>query len=161
MSVKLFESEILNVNLTSLVSDDGEIYFKAKDVAIALGYSDADDAIRKHVWEEDKFEWCVMQQNTVPGESPGTDIHPKTKFLMESGVYQLIFSSKLPSVKNFKRWVFSEILPSIRKMGSYTLKDPIEKIQSITLEDLSGYDENRRREYKSVLKSSPYQSKFL
>ena len=49
MSVKLFESEILNVSLTSVVSDDGEVYFKAKEIATALGYADSDDAIRKHV----------------------------------------------------------------------------------------------------------------
>ena len=152
MSVQLFESEILNVSLTSVVCEDGEIYFKAKDIATALGYADSDDAIRRHVRGEDKFEWCVIRSD--PGESPGlADMHPKTKFLTESGVYQLIFNSKLPSAKNFKRWVFSEVLPSIRKTGSYTLKDPIEKLSSITLEDLSAYDWDRRKEYKTILKS--------
>ena len=63
MSVRLFESEVLGVTLTSLVCDDGEIYFKAKDVAEALGYADTDKAIRNHVWEEDKFEWCVIRSN--------------------------------------------------------------------------------------------------
>ena len=53
----------------------------------ALGYLDTDKAIRMHVWEEDKLEWCDMQRNTVPDDSSGTDIHPRTKFLTESGVY--------------------------------------------------------------------------
>ena len=61
MSVQVFDSEILGVSLTSLVCDDGEIYFKAKDVALALGYSDPKDVIQKHVREENKFEWCVIK----------------------------------------------------------------------------------------------------
>ena len=65
MSVKLFESEILGVSLTSVVSDDGEIYFKAKEVATALGYANSDEAIRRHVWEEDRFEWCVIRGDPV------------------------------------------------------------------------------------------------
>ena len=56
MSLKLFESEILNVSLTSVVSDNGEIYFTVKEVAEPLGYSDPKDAVHKHVWEENKFE---------------------------------------------------------------------------------------------------------
>ena len=79
MSVQVFESEVLNANLTSLVSDDGEIYFKAKDVATALGYADSDDGIWRHVWEEDEFEWCVITSDPV--ESPGlVDIHQKLNF---------------------------------------------------------------------------------
>ena len=119
---------------------------------MALGYADSDDAIRRHVWEEDKFEWCVIRSN--PGESPGlVDMHPKTKFLTESGAYQLTFSSKLPSTRSFKRWVFSEVLPSIRKTGSYTMNDPIEKLQSITLDDLSAYGGDQQSEYRTILKA--------
>ena len=148
-------SKILNVNLTSLVSDDGETYFKAKDVAIALGYVNTRDAVDRHVWDENKFEWCNINRCAVvhdASENVG-GIHPRTLFLTEPGVYQLIFKSELPTARLFQKWVFSEVLPSIRKTGSYTLKDPIEKIQSITLEDLSGYDKNRRREYKTVSKT--------
>ena len=66
MSVQLFESEILGVSFTSLVCDDREIHFKAKDVALALGYSDPKDAIQKHVLEENKFEWCVIKGSDSP-----------------------------------------------------------------------------------------------
>ena len=55
MSVKLFENEILNVSIESFISEDKEIYFKAKDVAESLGYSDPNDAIQKHVWNKNKF----------------------------------------------------------------------------------------------------------
>ena len=58
MSVKLFESNVLDVKITTVVGNDGEIYFKAKDVAESLGYSEPRDAIQKHVWDKNKFEWC-------------------------------------------------------------------------------------------------------
>ena len=131
MSVKLFESEILNVNLATIVSDDGEIHFKAKDVAEALGYVDTKGAVDRHVWDENKFEWCNINRcawDPSPLSNAG-GIHPRTLFLTEPGVYQLIFKSELPTVRSFQKWVFSEILPSIRKTGSYTLKDPIKKFK--------------------------------
>ena len=114
------------------------------------GNYDPKDAIQKHVWEEDKFEWCVIKAGV---SSPLQGTHPRTLFLTESGVYQLIFNSKLPSTKSFKQWVFSEVLPSIRKTGSYTLNDPIEKLQSITLDDLSAYGGDQRKEYKTIVKT--------
>ena len=58
--------EILGVRFTSLVCDDREIHFKAKDVALALGYSDSKDATQKHVLEENKFEWCVIKVGGSP-----------------------------------------------------------------------------------------------
>ena len=151
--LKLFEREILGVSLTSVVSDDGEIYFKAKDVATALGYTDFDQAIRKHVWEEDKFEWCAIIKDNLVAATVLSWSHPRIKFLTESGVYQLIFGSELSSARSFKWWVFSEVLPSIRKTGSYTVSDPIEKLQSIMLDDLSACGGDQRKEYKTILKS--------
>ena len=108
---------ILNASITSLVCDDGEIYFKAKDVATALGYEKPANAINRHVWSENKFEWCVIQRslNQRPLERVGIhhplNVHPQTLFLTEPGVYQLIFSSKLSSAKAFQDWVFSEVYP--------------------------------------------------
>ena len=126
-----------------------------KNVAKSLGYSDTDYAIRNHVWNENKFEWCNI--NGGAGDSPAPlellGVQPHTLFLTEPGVYQLIFKSKLPSAKSFQNWVYSEVLPSIRKTGSYTLRDPIEKIQSITLEDFSSYGESQRKENKTILKT--------
>ena len=69
-------------NITSFVSENnGEIYFKGIDVAEALGYADANDAVRRHVWEEDKIEWSVLQQNLFPGAAPGNSIRGVTKFV--------------------------------------------------------------------------------
>ena len=88
---------------------DGEPYFVGKDVAAALGYSNPRKAIGDHVDEEDKG---VTKCDTLGGGQNLTIIN-------ESGMYSLILSSKLEGAKRFKRWVTSEILPSIRKTGAY------------------------------------------
>ncbi|MDJ1090691.1 BRO family protein [Macrococcus caseolyticus] len=91
---------------------DGEPYFVGKDVADILGYKRTADAIREHVDEDDKG---VGKIQTRGGKQPVTLIN-------ESGLYALIFSSKLESAKRFKRWVTSEVLPTLRKTGSYQIK---------------------------------------
>lgn len=87
----------------------GSPYFVGKDVAEILGYSNPRKAIGDHVDEEDKG---VTKCDTLGGEQEVTVIN-------ESGLYSLILSSKLPTAKKFKRWVTSEVLPAIRKTGSY------------------------------------------
>ena len=61
MYLKFIRSEVMNVNLTSVVSDDGEVYFKAKDVAMLLGYERPRDAIDRHIWSKNKFKWCNIK----------------------------------------------------------------------------------------------------
>lgn len=90
---------------------DNEPWFVGKDVADALGYSNTRDALSKHVDDEDKG---VANCDTLGGTQEMVIIN-------ESGLYSLIMSSKLPSAKKFKRWVTSEVLPSIRKTGSYSV----------------------------------------
>lgn len=92
---------------------DGEPWFVGKDVAAALGYKDTDQALRKHVDDEDKLT------RRFDGEPNSKGGNPNMVLINESGVYSLIFSSKLPGAKKFKRWVTSEVLPSIRKTGTY------------------------------------------
>lgn len=88
---------------------DDEPYFVGKDVAEVLGYLNVRDALSKHVDEEDKgVAFC----DTPGGQQKMTTIN-------ESGLYSLIISSKLPTAKKFKRWVTSEVLPTIRKHGMY------------------------------------------
>ncbi len=95
------------------VTIDGEPWFVGKDVATALGYTAVAKAVRTHVDEDDKG---VTEMDT-PG---GTQ---KAVIINESGLYSLILSSKLESAKQFKRWVTSEVLPSIRKHGAYMTDD--------------------------------------
>lgn len=89
---------------------DGEPWFVGKDVANALGYKKVTEALQTNVDEMDSTLMGVM-------DSMGRE--QKTKVINESGLYSLIFGSKLDSAKKFKRWVTSEVLPSLRKTGSY------------------------------------------
>ena len=91
------------------VEIDNEVWFVGKDVAEALGYSDPRSAISKKIENEDRG---VAKMATPSGTQQMTIIN-------ESGLYSLILSSKLPSAKEFKHWVTSEVLPSIRKNGAY------------------------------------------
>ena len=90
---------------------NGEPWFVGKDVAEALGYSDTDQALRKHVDDEDK----LTRRFDGSGQSRSMTI------INESGLYSLVLSSKLPGAKKFKRWVTSEVLPTIRKTGGYQM----------------------------------------
>lgn len=91
------------------VEKDGNIWFVGKDVAEALGYVRTADAVKAHIDADDKGV-CVLP---TPGGRQETTI------INESGLYSLVLSSKLPSAKAFKRWITSEVIPSIRKTGSY------------------------------------------
>ena len=113
--IKIFENSEFG-RVRSLMIND-EPYFIGKDVAEILGYSNTRDAIYKHVHEEDKG---VAKCDTLGGNQELTVIN-------ESGLYALIFGSKLPKAKEFKHWVTSEILPSIRKHGAYMTDDTLEK----------------------------------
>lgn len=101
---------------------DGVPYFVGKDVAVILGYKDTVNALKSHVDEDDKLGWQI----TTSGQRREVTV------INESGLYSLILSSKLPKAKAFKHWVTSEILPSIRKTGSYSV---IEKPDSYMIDD--------------------------
>lgn len=97
------------------VTIDNEPWFVGKDVATSLGYERATKAIQDHVDSEDKDE--IPIQDSIGRMQ-------KTPIISESGLYALIFGSKLESAKRFKHWVTSEVLPSIRKTGGYDIKQP-------------------------------------
>ena len=89
---------------------NGEPWFVGKDIAAALGYSNPRDAISKHVDDEDKNSVAIRDGNKG---------NPNQVIINESGMYSLILGSKLDGAKRFKRWVTSEILPTIRKTGAF------------------------------------------
>ena len=106
------------------VTIDNEPWFVGKDVATALGYKNTADAIGKHVDVDDK----LLSQIAIAGQRRDVAV------INESGVYALIFGSKLESAKRFKHWVTAEVLPSIRKTGSYQKPMTIaEQIQLLAL----------------------------
>lgn len=94
-----------------MVDMDGQPWLVGRDVAEALGYAKPENALATHVDDEDKTT-TLIQGN-------GSNYKSKITIINESGLYSLVLSSKLPGAKRFKRWVTSEVLPSIRKNGGY------------------------------------------
>lgn len=123
-NLQVFNSEEFGQIRTMVI--DGEPWFVGKDVAEALGYSNSSKAVSAHVSEEDRI------LKTIEADSQnGNVVKTQTAFINESGLYSLIFSSKLDSAKKFKRWVTSEVLPTIRKTGSYN--KPMTEAEQIRL----------------------------
>lgn len=121
----------------------GEPWFVGKDIAVALGYSAPRNAIQAHVDNEDKTTALI--------QCTGSEYKSNAVIINESGLYSLILSSKLTSAKKFKRWVTSEVLPSLRKHGAYftaetlhkTMSDPRELVKLLTT--LADEQEKRRK----------------
>ncbi|MCM1439910.1 MAG: Bro-N domain-containing protein [Roseburia sp.] len=103
------------------VTIDGEPWFVGKDVAAALGYKDTADALKKHVDSEDK----LTRRFADSGQNREMYI------INESGLYALIFGSKLESAKQFKHWVTSEVLPILRKTGRYEIPETAATVETI------------------------------
>ncbi|PCF64485.1 phage antirepressor [Staphylococcus pseudintermedius] len=113
-ALQTFSFEALPVRTLTV---DDEPYFVGKDVSDILGYSNSRKALSDHVDEEDK----LTSQIVTAGQRRNQTL------INESGLYSLIFSSKLDSAKRFKRWVTSEVLPAIRKHGIYATDSVIEQ----------------------------------
>ena len=118
--LQIFKNEEFGEIRTIIKGD--EVWFVGKDVATALGYSDPARAVYDHVDVEDKTSLLIQQS--------GSNYKANTAIINESGLYSLVLSSKMPNAKKFKRWVTSEVLPSIRKNGMYMTSSVVE--QAIT-----------------------------
>lgn len=103
---------------------DGDVFFVGKDVADILGYSNTKDAIATHIDMEDKR--IIQRSENATLEIPNRGL----TVINESGLYCLVLSSKLPNARKFKRWVTSEILPTIRKHGAYLTTETLEKVMN-------------------------------
>lgn len=101
---------------------DSEPWFVGKDVAIALGYTNPQKAVRDHVQEDDRG---MNEMDTPSGRQTLVIIN-------ESGLYALIFGSKLESAKRFKHWVTSEVLPTLRRTGAYGMNENVEQTVTVT-----------------------------
>ncbi len=109
------------------IEQNGEPWFIGKDVAQALGYAKPENALAAHVDEQDKTTTLI--------QGDGSNYKSKTTIINESGLYSLVLSSKLESAKRFKHWVTSEVLPSIRKTGSYMMPKLSKEMQALFLLD--------------------------
>lgn len=108
--IKIFENEEFG-EIRTVLDEEGKVWFVGKDVAEILGFKNTRDAIINHVFEEDKG----VEKIYTPGGKQSVTI------INESGLYALIFGSRLKKAKEFKRWVTSEVLPAIRKDGGYMM----------------------------------------
>ena len=162
--VKCFSNSDLGVNLTTILIDM-EPWFIAKEVATILGYDDTTRAINRNVDEEDQKLLSCNECKLLFGEVTETiensdnfrgDINntPENlikinnfgmKFINESGLYSLIMSSKKPEAKVFKRWVTSEVLPSIRKTGSYNVQKQVPQTYLEALKALVASEEEKEQ----------------
>lgn len=122
-NLKIFNSEEFG-NIRT-VTIDNEIWFVGKDVADALGFKNSRDAILTHVFGEDKGVETIY---TLGGNQKVTVIN-------ESGLYALVFSSRLERAKEFKHWVTSEVLPALRKTGHYEIENYSPEMQAILMHD--------------------------
>ena len=132
-AIKIFENEEFGSVRTMEIN--GEPYFVGKDVTDILGYQNGSRDINRHVDEDDREKVMIFDGNQ----------DKESIIINESGLYSLILSSKLPNAKKFKRWVTSEVLPAIRKTGSYSIQS---KPDSYTIEDPAARARRWAEEYE-------------
>ena len=134
MQEKTFINNQLGIKFKSYIDNKLRVWFQAKEVATILGYKKTENAINRHVSENHKRTFLL----TCPRETRDQvfkdkkSCHPETGcqvqgrwviFINEPGFYELVFSSRLPAAKFFREWVFTKVLPCIRKFGYYKLRD--------------------------------------
>lgn len=121
--IKIFENE--QFGAVRMLMKDGQPWFVGKDIANILGYADLNKAIAMHVDDEDKK---LNDKTSLSFGQRGATI------INESGFYSLVLASKMPNAKKFKRWVTSEVLPSIREYGMYATEQTIDNVLNGTEE---------------------------
>lgn len=124
-----------------MVHVENEVWFKAKDIADFLGYSDSKQAIKLHVFDEWKKPFDELVKNyQYPFETP-SNWQSNTIFINEPGLYSLLFRSKKDIALVFSKWVCEQVLPSIRKRGYYSLKEKYEETKKLASTVLKEKDE--------------------
>ena len=130
MLEKKFVNNELGIEINSYIDKQQNIWFRGKDVATILGYSKPENAIERHVSKNHKIRqitWYpvsgsqVQNPKSCPAKTAGQGRW--CTFIDEAGFYELVFSSKLETAKKFRDWVFTTVLPSIRKYGQYKMFD--------------------------------------
>ncbi|EFM25920.1 BRO family, N-terminal domain protein [Peptoniphilus duerdenii ATCC BAA-1640] len=152
MNIEIFRNSEFKDIRTMVMN--GEPWFVGKDIAENLGYSNSSKAVINHVETEDKQFIMLDLADSQNGNVPKGQT--KTAVINESGLYSLILSSKLPQAKKFKRWVTSEVLPSIRRHGMYATDELLDNpdLFILVLEELK-----RERQEKLILKQQNLEMK--
>ena len=153
----LFKSHLTNGKEIRVVGTAENPLFIGKDIAEILGYTNTNESIKEHVDDEDKMTWFQCQKSRGSETLP-LKLQAQTILINESGLYSLILRSKLESAKKFKRWITSEVLPSIRKSGQYKLEKDLllkdEIIKTITSEHntLLSDHQTLKKNHNNILK---------
>ena len=144
-TIQIFENNEFGA-IRTMSNEQGEPLFCAKDVAMALGYGNSREALRKHVEKDD-----VTKRDTIDALGRVQ----LTTFINESGLYALILSSKLESARRFKHWVTAEVLPAIRKQGGYMVVRPDESNEVILARALQIMQATLQRRDEQIAKLQP------
>ena len=128
MALDIIHDNILEINVRTYYDLNKDPWFVGKDVAKILGYGDTDQALRKHVEPDFKRKLGVFKSRRFDGLRNSRNT-AETWLISEAGLYELAMSSKLPRAKRFKKWVLSEVLPTIRKTGQYKIDELKEAIK--------------------------------
>jgi prophage antirepressor-like protein len=126
-----------------------KIWFNGKELTLALEYKDTKDAIKSHIDKNDRTQLKNINH------SIDTNQHPNSIYINESGLYKLMFSSKMKKAKNFTNWITNDVLPSIRKFGYYKMKKTYEKDKNDLLEKIN-YLEKQNKLMINDLKKEKY-----
>ena len=127
---KSFTNSQLGIKLNSYIDEECNVFFKAKEVAQILGYKNTEDAIKRHVSENNKIKKVQHR------ETRGCTF---TFYINEPGFYELVFKSRLPAAKIFREWVFNKVLPSIRKHGYYNMFKSKRKKKRVIIDGVKFY----------------------
>jgi prophage antirepressor-like protein len=128
-----FGEHKIDIIITKDEKEESILWFKGKDICNILGYKISKDAVRDNVDAEDK----IRLQSLIQGggaQTPSKNLQKNTIYINESGLYSLILNSKLPAAKAFKKWVTSELLPKIRRMGQEKYLKEIQDLKTINRE---------------------------
>lgn len=126
LTIFSFQDDTSNtaVDVRTIMDQQGEPWFVAKDVAVALGYANTRQAVTDHCDDAKSLKDMGVAFHDPLNNQALSSLDPQTKLIPESDVYGLVFGSKLPSAERFKRWLKTEVLPAIRKTGSYSVQRP-------------------------------------
>ena len=135
MIEKKYINQDINIELTSYIDSKQNVWFREKDIAEILGYKDTRHTLKRHLSKENKMIQLCCTPKTGDQQSTsivGVDVSPPQQndtrgkyytLINEPGFHELVISSKLEFAKRFRQWVFTTVLPSIRKYGQYKLFD--------------------------------------
>lgn len=142
MTFEIIKNTTLNCELKYVLDQYNEIWFRGKTVAEILGYKDQINALKSHVDNDDKCKFKALSiGGDLPPNLPPINYRVKNATIInESGLYSLILSSKLKTAKAFKKWVTKDVLPSIRKTGSYDIMEETDDVQLEITKDITNIE---------------------